>query len=64
MGGSERRDMWRSAEFSGRGRARASFARRSEGGWWRAAGGGSRCEARTRVHCRARVMWRRAGVAV
>ena len=28
-----------------------------------AAGGGSRWEARTRVYCRARVMWRRAVVA-
>ena len=54
---------WRSVAFSGRGRATASFPRRSVGGWWRAAGGGSRCEAPTRVYSRTPVMWRCAGVA-
>ena len=34
---------WRSAESSGRGRARASFARWSVVGWWRAAGPVARC---------------------
>ena len=68
VGGSERRDTryggdWLSLVGEG-GRGQASRCGRwVVGGGRRAAGGGSRCEARTRVHCRARVMWRRAGVA-